>query len=127
SVVAQKALSCVYRTGQRYGVGHLVRVLRGEDDTRVRSLGHDRLSTFGIGAEFDARQWRGIFRQLVAAGLLATDADGYGTLCLTGKSRAVLRGEQRVWLRREPDREQRRAARKAGRGKRLRHGVDIAP
>ncbi len=127
SVVAQKALSCVYRTGQRYGVAHLSAVLRGEDDARVRSLGHDRLSTFGIGAEFDTRQWRGIFRQLVAAGLLATDVDGYGTLRLTDASRAVLRGEARVQLRREPDREQRRASRKASRGERLRHGVDIAP
>ncbi len=127
SVVAQKALSCVYRTGQRYGVAHLSAVLRGEDDARVRSLGHDRLSTFGIGAEFDTRQWRGIFRQLVAAGLLATDVDGYGTLRLTDASRAVLRGEASVQLRREPDREQRRASRKASRGERLRHGVDIAP
>jgi ATP-dependent DNA helicase RecQ len=127
SVVAQKALSCVYRTGQRYGVAHLSAVLRGEDDARVRSLGHDRLSTFGIGAEFDTRQWRGIFRQLVAAGLLATDVDGYGTLRLTDASRAVLRGEARVQLRREPDREQRRASRKASRGELLRHGVDIAP
>jgi ATP-dependent DNA helicase RecQ len=127
SLVAQKALSCVYRTGQRYGVGHLSAVLRGEDDARVRSLGHDRLSTFGIGAEFDTRQWRGIFRQLVSAGLLATDADGYGTLRLTERSRGVLRGGERVELRREPDREQRRATRKASRGDRLRHGVDIAP
>ncbi|HEY6545559.1 MAG TPA: DNA helicase RecQ, partial [Dokdonella sp.] len=70
SVVAQKALSCVYRTGQRFGVGHLVSVLRGEADERIRSLAHDALSTFGVGSDLDKTQWRGVFRQLVANGLL---------------------------------------------------------
>ncbi|TLY53499.1 MAG: DNA helicase RecQ, partial [Gammaproteobacteria bacterium] len=91
--LAQKALSCVYRTGQRYGIGHLANVLRGVDDERVRALGHDSLSVFGIGAELDERQWRAVFRQLVAAGLLATDAEGYGVLRLMAMSRGVLRGE----------------------------------
>src|SRR4029079_1301055 len=109
SVLAQKALSCVFRSGQRYGVGHLVNILRGEADERVRSLGHASLSTFGIGAELDARQWRSVFRQLVALNLLATDEEGYGVLRLTAASRAVLRGETPVTLRRPADREQRRA------------------
>ncbi len=124
---AQKALSCVYRTGQRFGVGHLTTVLRGEDDARAQSLGHDTLSTFGIGDEFDARQWRGIFRQLVAAGLLDTDDEGYGTLRLTDGSRGVLRGETPVRLRREPDRSERRAKRKSTRKDGPQQSIDIAP
>ncbi len=123
---AQKALSCVYRTGQRFGVGHLAAVLRGETDERVQRLGHDQLSTFGIGAEFAKEQWSGIFRQLVAAGLLATDDEGYGVLRLTEASRGVLRGETRVSLRRVADRSERRAAKKATRGDRGRHSLAIA-
>jgi ATP-dependent DNA helicase RecQ len=99
TVAAQKALSCVYRTGQRFGVGHLIGVLRGEADARVHALGHDRLPTFGVGAEYDARQWRSVFRQLLAAGYLEADQEGYGTLRLAPASRAVLKGEQTVLLR----------------------------
>ncbi|RYD15501.1 MAG: DNA helicase RecQ [Lysobacteraceae bacterium] len=127
SVVAQKALSCVYRTGQRFGVGHLMSVLRGEADERIRSLSHDALSTFGVGADLDKTQWRGVFRQLVASGLLATDEEGYGTLRLTPASRAVLRGEQPVLLRRQVDSATRRAQRKTARGERARGNLDIAP
>jgi ATP-dependent DNA helicase RecQ len=125
--LAQKALSCVYRTGQRYGVGHLANVLRGEDDERARSLGHDSLSVFGIGAELDERQWRAVFRQLVAAGLLTTDVDGYGVLRLTEASRGVLRGATQVPLRRPASREERRVSRRAVRGERKRQSLDIAP
>ena len=126
TVIAQKALSCAYRTGQRYGVAHLTAVLRGEADDRIRSLRHDALSTFGIGAELDKRQWRGVFRQLVAAGLLATDEEGFGTLRLTTASRDVLRGATQVHLRREADRAERRA-RKKERAPRTRASLDIAP
>ena len=127
SVVAQKALSCVYRTGQRYGVAHLTAVLRGEADDRIQSLRHDALSTFGVGAELDKRQWRGVFRQLVAAGLLQTDEEGYGTLRLTAASRDVLRGATPVHFRREADRTERRSARKKERATRARTSLDIAP
>ena len=127
SVVAQKALSCVYRTGQRYGVTHLTAVLRGETDERIQSLRHDALSTFGVGADLDKQQWRGVFRQLVANGLLATDEEGYGTLRLTAASRAVLRGEQSVLLRRQADSAGRRAKRQKARGERTRASLDIAP
>jgi ATP-dependent DNA helicase RecQ len=127
TVAAQKALSCVIRTGQRYGVGHLVAVLRGDDDDRVKALRHDALSTFGIGADLDARQWRSVFRQLVAAGLLATDDDGFGVLRLTAASRGVLRGETTVNLRRVADREERRAARKSTRAKSRETDLAIAP
>ncbi|HET6546148.1 MAG TPA: DNA helicase RecQ [Rhodanobacteraceae bacterium] len=124
---ARKALSCVYRTGQRFGAAYISRVLRGDADDRVRALGHDRQSTFGIGAELDDHQWRGVFRQLLAAGLLATDAEGYGSLRLTDASRPVLRGETLLQLRRAAGRVERRAARRTVRGERARQSLDIAP
>jgi ATP-dependent DNA helicase RecQ len=127
SVIAQKALSCVYRTGQRYGVTHLTAVLRGEADERIASLGHDRLSTFGVGTELDKQQWRGVFRQLVAAGLLATDEDGYGTLRLTSASRDVLKGTTPVHLRRQADRSERRVKQRKTRVDRAHTSLVIAP
>ncbi|MFY2765343.1 DNA helicase RecQ [Arenimonas sp. MALMAid1274] len=101
TVAAQKALSCVYRSGQRFGVTHLVDILRGAENDRISQLGHDRLSTYGIGADLDARQWKGVFRQLVAMGLLEVDVEGHGSLRLTEASRPVLKGEQTVALREE--------------------------
>jgi ATP-dependent DNA helicase RecQ len=98
---ARKALSCVYRTGQRFGVAHLVDVLRGGDGERIRQFGHDKISTYGIGRDLDANAWRGVFRQLVAAGWLDIDHEGYGGLRLTDTSRAVLTGGQTVMLRKE--------------------------
>ena len=98
---AQQALSCVYRTGQRFGVGYVVDVLRGKDDDRIRRFRHDRLSTFGIGADLDAQQWRSVVRQLVARGLLSVDVEKYGSLKLTAAARPVLRGEATVELRRD--------------------------
>ena len=125
--LAQKALSCVYRTGQRFGVGYLTQVLRGVEDERVRSFDHDRLSVFGIGADLDERQWRSIFRQLVANGLLATDMEGYGVLRLAPAARAVLRGEAAVLLRKPATKEERRTTRKTARSERQRQSLDIAP
>ncbi len=107
---ARKALSCVWRTGQRYGVTYLVEVLQGDDSERIRQNGHDRLTTWGIGAHLDASQWKALFRQLVALGLLTVDAEGYGALQLTEACRPVLRGEQSLTLRR--DRRQRKADRR---------------
>ena len=98
---AQQALSCVYRTGQRFGVAYVVDVLRGKDDERIRRFRHDRLSTFGIGTDLDARQWRSVVRQLVARGLLRVDVEKYGSLQLTAAARPVLRGEATVELRRD--------------------------
>jgi ATP-dependent DNA helicase RecQ len=110
TVPAQKALSAVYRTGQRFGSGHVIDVLRGEETERVLALDHHRLSTFGLGAEMDEKQWRSVFRQLLAAGLLEADAEGYGTLRLTAGSRAVLGGAKNVELREDarPERASRR-------------------
>ncbi|MEN1930033.1 DNA helicase RecQ [Luteimonas sp. MJ250] len=104
TVAAQKALSCVYRTGQRFGAAHLIDVLRGSESERVRQFGHDALSTYGIGTDLDARAWRGVFRQLVAAGLLEVDTEGYGGLRLTADSREVLQGRREVLLRKEAPR-----------------------
>ena len=101
TVPAQKALSAVYRSGQRFGAGHVIDILRGVNTERMNQLGHDRLSTFGIGTDLDEQAWRSVFRQLLATGLLATDAEGYGTLHLTEASRPVLRGGERVWLRKD--------------------------
>ena len=98
---SQMALSCVRRTGERFGATYLADVLRGRANDRIRGFGHDQLPTFGVGAEFSARQWGSIFRQLVAHGLLGIDLDGFGSLRLTAASRAVLRGEQEVRLRKD--------------------------
>src|SRR5450759_3532714 len=100
---AQMALSCVYRTGQRFGAGHLSDVLIGKATERVEKFNHQRLSTFGIGKELSAAQWSSVYRQLVASGLLESDIEAYGGLKLTEAARPILRGEQSVWLRRDAD------------------------
>ncbi len=100
TVAAQKLMSAVLRTGSRFGAGHLIDVLRGKATDRVKQLRHDGLPTFGVGAELDESAWRGVARQLVALGLLRTDAERYGALALTDAARPVLRGETRLELRR---------------------------
>jgi len=104
TVAAQKALSCVYRTGQRFGAAHVIDVLRGAETQKVRQFGHDALSTYGIGADLDAKQWRSVFRQLVAGGWLQVDVEGHGAFRLTSSSAAVLKGECAITLRSETDR-----------------------
>ena len=99
TVEVQKALSCVYRTGQNFGAGHLIDVLRGNLTERVKQWHHDRISTFGIGKDLPERTWRAVFRQIVALGLLTTDSEGHGALQLVEASRAVLKGQQAVYLR----------------------------
>ncbi|MBB3225645.1 ATP-dependent DNA helicase RecQ [Luteibacter sp. Sphag1AF] len=99
TVAAQKAMSCIYRSGQRFGAGHLIEILRGEAGERVRQLHHDELPTFGVGKDMDEAQWRSVFRQLLAAGLIEADPEGFGTLRLSLTSKPVLKGEQKVWLR----------------------------
>lgn len=108
---AQKALSCVHRTGQRFGVTYLIDVLLGKSDERIQRFGHQRLSTFGIGQEHGASEWRSIFRQLIARGLLNVDLEGHGGLHLSPECRPVLKGESRLYLRREtkPERKSRAA------------------
>jgi ATP-dependent DNA helicase RecQ len=100
--IAQKALSAIYRTGQRFGAGHVIDVLRGQESERIRHLGHDRLSVFGVGRDLDGSGWRSVLRQLAALGLIEIDIEGHGGMALAGDCRAVLKGERRVSLRRDP-------------------------
>jgi ATP-dependent DNA helicase RecQ len=114
---ARKALSCVYRTGQRFGAGHLIDILRGNATERVQGFRHDALSTFSIGADLTADQWRAVFRQLVALGFLETDSEAFGALKLTGAARGVLKGEVTVSLR--------ESAPKAGKRERTRKAAKV--
>jgi len=102
TVVAQKALSCVYRTGQIFGAGYLIDVLLGKANDRIQRFGHEGISTFGIGKELTEKEWKSIFRQLVAAGLLKVDIEGKGGLQLTGKSRPIIKGQETFKARRDP-------------------------
>ncbi len=99
TLAAQKALSCVYRTGQRFGVGYLIDVLLGKEDDRIKSFAHHQLNVFGLGREFNENAWRSVFRQLIAAGYLQVNHDQYGALQLTESARPVLRGEKNLQLR----------------------------
>jgi len=101
TLVAQQALSTIYRTGQRYGVGYLIDVLRGKLTERIVSSAHDKQSTFGIGKELDEQQWSSVFRQLVARGLVSVNFDHFGVLQLTDACRPILRGEQQLMLRKD--------------------------
>jgi len=105
TVAAQKLLSCVYRLGkergQRFGGGQVIDILRGKDTEKVRKWRHNELSVFGVGADLSETAWRGLLRHLIALGVIEVDHDSYGTLALTGESRAVLRGERRISLRRQ--------------------------
>ncbi|MEA3195422.1 MAG: ATP-dependent helicase RecQ [Betaproteobacteria bacterium] len=98
---ARKALSCIYRTEQRFGALHLIDVLLGRQTDRTSQWNHDKLAVFGIGAELDEATWRSVFRQLVALGYARPDHDAFGGLRLTAASRPVLKGEQRVEMRRQ--------------------------
>ena len=120
TVAAQKALSCAARTGQRFGAQHLINVLRGSQNERIQRFGHDQVTTYGIGTELDADAWRGVFRQLVAAGMLAVDPDGYGGLRLTDAAWPVLKGERTMELRRDAVHP---AAAKAARSPRKKRGA----
>jgi ATP-dependent DNA helicase RecQ len=116
-VVAQKLLSCAYRTGQRFGAMHLIDVLIGRLTERVKQFGHDRISVFGIGAELNEKQWRAAIRQLVAMGHLQPDAEAFGALKLTETARGVLKGETEVMLREQAaDTRQRPSRTKSRRG-----------
>src|ERR1700719_377386 len=100
-VIAQKLLSCAYRTGQRFGAMHLIDVLVGRMTERVMQNGHHNLSVFGVGRELNEKQWRAALRQLVAMGHLQPDSEAFGALKLTDSARGVLKGETEVMLREE--------------------------
>jgi len=115
---ARKALSCTYRTGQRFGVNYLVDVLLGKSNDRVISNGHQSQSTFGIGTELNATQWRSLFRQLIAKGFLQVDVGGHGSISLTDTSRPLLRGEQVLKLRVSSTQSARSSGKAGGKGRR---------
>ncbi|MDD1013061.1 DNA helicase RecQ [Pseudomonas rubra] len=98
---ARQALSAVYRTGQRYGVGHLVDVLLGRDNEKIRNFGHEKLAVYGVGKDRSEHDWRSLFRQLVARGLADIDLEGYGGLRLSDSCRPLLRGEVSLELRKD--------------------------
>ncbi|KXS52572.1 MAG: ATP-dependent DNA helicase RecQ [Marinobacter sp. T13-3] len=102
TVAVQKALSCVYRTGQRFGVNYIIDVLRGSENERIIQAGHQTVSTYGIGADLKAAEWKSVFRQLVANGYLRADPEGFGSLQLTERCRPLLKGEQSIELRKDP-------------------------
>jgi len=97
----RKLLSCVYRSGQRFGAGHVIDVLRGADTAKIRQHGHERLSTFGIGEDLSVARWRSVARQLMVQGYLLADPERFGALRLTPHSRALLRGDETLLLREE--------------------------
>ncbi len=99
SIAAQKALSCIHRTGERFGQAYIISVLLGETDERIQRFGHDQLSTFGIGTEHDKRAWRSILRQLVAQELIRVDLSGHGGLSIAPKGRAFLREKPKLMMR----------------------------
>jgi len=99
TIEAQKALSCVYRTGQQFGVGYLIDILRGNSTTRIKQWNHEQISTFGIGKDLPVKTWRALFRTMIAQGFLATDIEIRGSLILTETSRLVLNGQQKILLR----------------------------
>ena len=103
TVAVQKALSCVFRTGQRFGVTYLIDVLRGSENERILQSGHHQVSTYGIGTELSANEWKSVYRQLVANGYLRADPEGYGALQLTEQCRPLLKGRQTIELRKDPE------------------------
>ncbi|WP_046657739.1 DNA helicase RecQ [Lysobacter capsici] len=127
TTAARKALSCVYRTGQRFGAGHVIDVLRGTATEKVTRFGHEALSTFGIGSDLDVKQWSSVFRQLVAAGLLEADIERHGALRLTADSAPVLRGERELRFRTEAPKAARASTRKTCGGAGAAPMIDMDP
>ncbi len=113
TIAAQKAMSAILRTGERFGTEHLVNLLLGEETEAIKKFGHDVLPTFGVGKEHSRNEWRSIFRQLYAAGILAMDITHYGRWTVPPAGRAVLRGQAKIELRSDPVTVGKKAARKA--------------
>ncbi len=101
TIAAQKALSAIVRTGQRFGTEHLTNVLIGEKSEAVEKFSHNRLPTFGVGKEYGKQEWRSIFRQMHGAGIVALDITGHGTWSVTEAGRRVLKGLDQVTLRKD--------------------------
>jgi ATP-dependent DNA helicase RecQ len=101
TIAVQKAMSCIYRTGERFGVKYLTDVLLGKEDKRIKGFRHDGISTFGIGKELGNNEWKSVYRQIVAAGYAEIDIKGYGGLFLTNKGRTFLKSKETIYLRKE--------------------------
>jgi ATP-dependent DNA helicase RecQ len=114
TIAAQKALSAMVRTGERFGTEHLTNLLCGESTEAILKFGHERLPTFGVGKEHGKSEWRSIFRQLHGAGLIALDVDSYGRWTMTPEGRQVLKGAATFALRKDVLKPMRRTARDAG-------------
>ncbi|CAM9942671.1 unnamed protein product, partial [Phaeothamnion confervicola] len=128
TVEARKALSAVARTGERFGTEHLVNLLCGDETEAIAKFGHQRLPTFSVGKEHGKPVWRGIFRQLYGAGIIAQDITGFGTWTITERGRLVLKGQERVNLREEaPKPATKRASREAARAAALGDGASGEP
>jgi len=119
---ARKALSCVYKTGQRFGVNYVIDVLLGKDNARIKQFQHDTVSTYGIGKDIHEQEWRSLFRQLIALGYLATDVAGHGAIKLEETSRPLLRGEIELVLRKPSV--DKKATKKTGKRKTTLRNVD---
>ncbi len=126
TVMAQKALSCVYRTGQRFGASYLISVLRGEKNERIEKFRHDTLPTFGIGAELTSKEWHSVFRQLCAAGILVTDTAGHGSLMLSDESQSLLKGERSIFFRKDPERKATKSKSVTRRGTKLADKIELS-
>ena len=122
---ARKFMSAALRTGQRFGAGHLIDILRGKSTDKVAQFGHESLPTFGVGGDLDEAGWRNVARQLLAAGLLHADAHHYGALKLTDAARPVLKGETTLMLRRQAARTRSAGKRRAAPAPLLPHGGDV--
>jgi ATP-dependent DNA helicase RecQ len=102
AIPAQKAMSCVYRTGQRFGAQYLIDVLLGKENERITRFRHDKISTFGIGGELSENEWKSVFRQLIAAGYIEVDMTGYGGFSLAEKGLVALKRKEKIPLRKDP-------------------------
>ena len=125
---ARMALSCVYRTGQRFGAGHLIDVLLGKKTAQIERFEHSQLSTYGIGKSLTQSQWSSVYRQLAASGYLDVDFQAYGGLKLTEQAKPVLKGDLEVWQRRDTEPEKRSStAERASRAKEAFAGANDDP
>jgi ATP-dependent DNA helicase RecQ len=99
SIPAQKAISCAYRTGERFGMAYLIDILLGAENERINKFGHDKVSTYGIGTDLTKPEWQNVFRQLVARNLLIPSAEGFGSLQITAKGRAFIKDKPTLSMR----------------------------
>jgi ATP-dependent DNA helicase RecQ len=128
TIEAQKVLSAILRTGERFGTEHLVDLLRGEETAAIQKFGHQRLPTFGVGKEHGKAEWRSIFRQLYGAGVISLDVTGFGTWSVTERARPILKGQERLSLRHDTLKPAtRKAARQAARAVALGEGTGGDP